>query len=101
MKKIIDVPDDWEKRIGEMLDFQIVDFLYGIIRNGRSIPNDVINENVIDDMTGKEILTKYCQEHSGEEIYNFLRRLFDESMNWTDSRGFIIEWLEEGNKDDK
>ena len=52
-------------------------------------------------MTGKEILAKYCQEHSGEEIYNFLRRLFDESMNWTDSRGFVIEWLEEGDKDDK
>ena len=45
-------------------------------------------------MTGKEILIKYCQEHSGEEIYNFLRQLFDESMSWTDSRGFIIEWLE-------
>ena len=54
-----------------------------------------------DKMTGKEILTKYCQEHSGEEIYNFLRRLFDESMNWTDSRGFIIEWLEEGVRNDK
>ena len=37
MKKIIDMPDDWEKRIGEMLDFQIVDFLYGIIRNGMSL----------------------------------------------------------------
>ena len=45
---------------------------------------------------GKEVLIKYCLEHSGEEIYNLLKRLFDESMSWTDSRGFIIEWLENG-----
>ena len=45
---------------------------------------------------GKEILIKYCLEHSGEEIYNLLKRLFDASMSWTDSRSFIIEWLENG-----
>lgn len=45
--------------------------------------------------TGKEILIDYCQKHTAEEVYNFLKRLFDESMNWTDSRGFIIQWLEE------
>ena len=45
-------------------------------------------------MTGKEILINYCKNHNGEEIYNFLRRLFDESMNWTDSRWFIIDWLD-------
>ena len=45
---------------------------------------------------GKEVLIKYCLEHSGEEIYNLLKRLFDASMSWTDSRGFIIEWLENG-----
>ena len=28
-------------------------------------------------MTGKEILIKYCQEHNGEEIYNFIKRIFD------------------------
>ena len=44
-------------------------------------------------VTGKEILIKYCQEHSGEEIYNLLRRLFDDSMSWTDSRMFIVDWL--------
>ena len=47
MKKIIDMPDDWEKHIGEMLDFQIVDFLYGIIRNGRTIPDNATNMDVI------------------------------------------------------
>ena len=56
MKKIIDVPDDWEKCIGEMLDFQIVDFLYGIIRKGRSIPNDVINEDDI--KVGDEVIVQ-------------------------------------------
>lgn len=56
MKKIIDMPDDWEKRIGEMLDFQIVDFLYGIIRNGRPIPNDVINEDDI--KVGDEVIVQ-------------------------------------------
>lgn len=45
---------------------------------------------------GKEVLIKYCLEHNGEEIYNLLKRLFDASMGWTDSRGFIIEWLENG-----
>lgn len=56
MKKIIDMPDDWEKRVGEMLDFQIVDFLYGIIRNGRPIPNDVINEDDI--KVGDEVIVQ-------------------------------------------
>lgn len=50
-------------------------------------------------MTGKEKLIKYCQEHDGEEIYNFLDCLRNESMNYTDSRRFIIEWLDKG--DDK
>ena len=45
---------------------------------------------------GKEVLIKYCLDHSGEEIYNFLKQIFDASMSWTDSRGFIIEWLEKG-----
>lgn len=45
---------------------------------------------------GKEVLIKYCLEHSGEEIYNLLKQLFHVSMNWTDSSGFIIEWLENG-----
>ena len=44
-------------------------------------------------MTGKEFLSIYCQEKNGEEIYNFLMRLFDESLSWTDSRLFIIDWL--------
>ena len=44
-------------------------------------------------MTGKEILGKYCQEHTGEEIYEFIRKIFDYSSSWTDSRLFIIDWL--------
>ena len=49
-------------------------------------------------MIGKEILIKYCQEHSGEEIYDFIKRLFDASLEWTDSRLFIIDWLNEEQK---
>ena len=49
-------------------------------------------------MTGKEILIKYCQEHNGEEIYNFFKRIFDASLEWTDSRMFIIDWLDEEQK---
>ena len=49
-------------------------------------------------MTGKEILIKYCQEHNGEEIYNFIKRIFDASLEWTDSRMFIIDWLDEEQK---
>lgn len=44
-------------------------------------------------MAGKEILINYCKDHNGEEIYNFLKQLFDESTWWTDSRMFIIDWL--------
>ena len=34
--------------------------------------------------------------NSGEEIYDLLKRVFDASKSWTDTRGFIIEWLENG-----
>lgn len=47
MKLIIDIPDDWEKHMGEMLDFQIVDFFYGIIRNGTPISDNATNGQVI------------------------------------------------------
>ena len=45
---------------------------------------------------GKEILIKYCLEHSGKEIYNLSKQVYDASMSWTDSRGAIIEWFENG-----
>ena len=48
---------------------------------------------------GKEVLVKYCLEYSGEEIYDLLKRVFDTSIGWTDSRDFIIEWLEKGNEE--
>ena len=59
MNRIIKLPDDWEKRIGEMLDFQIVDFLYGIIRNGTPIPDNATNGDVI-----TEILKSSNDVHS-------------------------------------
>lgn len=45
-------------------------------------------------MTGKEKLIQYCQEHTAEEIYEYIKKLFDYSLSWTDSRAFIIGWLE-------
>ena len=92
MKLIVDIPNSYN------LDGIRNGSIYGqlvlnAVKNGTPIPDNATN--------GKEVLIKYCLEHSGEEIYNFLRWLFDESMNWTDSRGFIIEWLERGNKNDK
>lgn len=46
-------------------------------------------------MIGKEILIKYCQERTAEEIYTFIRYLFDQSMYYTNSRLFFIDWLNE------
>ena len=45
---------------------------------------------------GKEVLIKYCLKYSGEEIYDLLKQVHYASMSWTDSRGAIIEWLENG-----
>ena len=47
---------------------------------------------------GKYTLINYCLKHNGEEIYEFIKRLFDESLGWTDSRSFIVDWLEKGDK---
>lgn len=45
-------------------------------------------------MKGKEYLSQYCQDHNGEEAYEFLKNLFNRSLGYTDSRLFIIEWLD-------
>ena len=45
-------------------------------------------------MTGKEILIKFCKEHDGEDIYTFIKDLENKSLNYTDSRIFIIDWLD-------
>ena len=44
-------------------------------------------------MTGKDFLIEYAKEHTAEEIYDFLKNLFNESTGWTDSKLYIIEWL--------
>ena len=88
MKLIIDIPEEIYKA-SQIVDVKYEDTIQiplEVIANGIPIPDNATK--------GKEVLIKYCLEHSGEEIYNLLRRLFDDSMNWTDSRGFIIEWLE-------
>ena len=85
MKLIIDMP-----KIINVQHENIVQIPLEVIANGTPIPDNATN--------GKEILIKYCLEHSGEEVYDLLKRVFDASMSWTDSRGFIIEWLEKGDK---
>ena len=87
MKLIIDIPEQWrDDMVWE--NFDKVDELCQAILDGDIIPDNATN--------GKEILIKYCLEHSGEEIYDLLKQVSDASMSWTDSRGFIIEWLERG-----
>ena len=90
MKLIIDIPKEEYKRYKKALtaingcDYSIT----CAIKNGTPIPDNATN--------GKEVLIKYCLEHSGEEIYDLLKQVFDASMSWTDSRSYIIEWLEKG-----
>ena len=91
MKLIIDIPEkDFYRICQEYISFS--DTLEGrglsAIAEGIPIPDNATN--------GKEVLIKYCLEHSGEEIYDLLKQVSDASMSWTDSRGFIIEWLEKG-----
>ena len=45
-------------------------------------------------MKGKEYLSQYCQDHSGEEIYEFLKNLSNRSLGYTDSRLSIVDWLD-------
>ena len=87
MKLLIDIPKGIninDVKNGSLISALLLKAVY----NGTPLPDKPTN--------GKEILIKYCLEHSGEEIYDFLKRLSDASMSWTDSRGFIIEWLEKG-----
>ena len=88
MKLIIDIPEEaynrllTEQHLPNRLDIE------WCIVHGTPIPDNATN--------GKEVLIKYCLEHSGEEIYDLLKQVSDASMSWTDSRGFIIDWLERG-----
>ena len=96
MKLIIDIPEVVKHKVyayGLSLSPSDKEQLIKAILNGTPIPDNATN--------GKEVLIKYCLEHSGEEIYDLLKRVFDASMSWTDSRGFIIEWLEKGIRNEK
>lgn len=87
MKMICDVPDEVIKsvRMGTWCGSSVAEKM---IANGIPIPDNATN--------GKEAIIRYCLDHNGEEIYNFLKQIFNASMSWTDSRDFIIEWLENG-----
>ena len=47
MKLIIDIPNNWEERIGRMSDSEIADYLYGICRSGVSVAHKEIITNII------------------------------------------------------
>lgn len=90
MQMVINIPEEIYKA-SKIIDVQyedVVQIPLEVIANGTPIPDNATN--------GKEVLIKYCLENNGEEIYDLLKQTFDASMNWTDSRGFIIEWLEKG-----
>ena len=86
MKLIIDIRED-ELTEDELEEVKRIadDYISGV---KTIIPDNATN--------GKEAIIRYCLDHNGEEIYNFLKQIFNASMSWTDSRGFIIEWLENG-----
>ena len=86
MKVLIDMTEEDYRGVVDNVFF-FVGHLVDAIKNGTPIDNAT---------NGKEVLIKYCLEHSGEEIYDLLKQVSDASMSWTDSRGFIIEWLERG-----
>ena len=91
MQIIIDIPEEEYKCVQITGCIGNKTCISNAIYNGTPIPDNVTN--------GKEVLIKYCLEHSEEEIYELLKQIFDASMSWTDSRGFIIEWLEKGDKE--
>ena len=98
MKLIIDIPE----KVNEHIRAQVGHGYYPFIDTDEShlIGKAILNGIPISDNTtnGKEVLIKYCLEHNGEEIYDLLKQIFDASTSWTNSRGFIIEWLEKGGK---
>lgn len=92
MKLIIDIPKKLAcEGFVRLFTEEEKNILIKAIGSGTPIPDNAKN--------GKEVLIKYCIEHSGEEIYDLLKQVFDASMGWTDSRGYIIEWLEKGGKE--
>jgi hypothetical protein len=43
MRILIDIPEDWEKGIKNMYDWDIANFLYETCRNGTPIPDNATN----------------------------------------------------------
>lgn len=47
MKKIVDLPDDWEQQITTMSDSEIATVLYNILRNANDVDDDVTDKRLI------------------------------------------------------
>ena len=46
-------------------------------------------------MTGKDFLIKYIQNHTSEEIYNYIKGIEKMTQNYTDSRQAFIDFLDD------
>lgn len=51
MKLIIDIDEKWEAKCSWFSDRDIMDYLYGIVRNGTPIPDNATCEDVINLIT--------------------------------------------------
>lgn len=58
MKLIIDIPEDWEKGIKNMYDWDIANFLYETCRNGTPIPDNATNGEVLKTMFKPNRITR-------------------------------------------
>lgn len=47
-KLVVELPQDWENRIVNMTDSEIVDFLYGVLRNGIALKIEDIKTELQD-----------------------------------------------------
>lgn len=60
-KLVVELPQDWEKRIVNMTDSEIVDFLYGVLRNGVALKIEDIKTELQDMQKEYDILDSLPQ----------------------------------------
>ena len=71
MKLIIDIDEKWEAKCSWFSDRDIMDYLYGIVRNGTPISDNATNGDVIKAMFPKDV--KVITQH--DDIFG--RRFID------------------------
>lgn len=75
IKLVVELPQNWENGIVNMSDSEIVDFLYGVLRNGvelkieeleqKSSGDTISRQALLDDFGFSEKTRKYGGDHSG------------------------------------